>query len=214
MSIKYYIKKFAHNFVDNLKLVGEKLKKIKLKDSSENKDFQNFGRGIQNLNNSLMGNQIRNTQNIGFDESVSKFEQNLTGSTYNLSFDNEIPPLRGIDTGTDHITSRGVAKRRLKSRNSNLADYNNSEYVKIPRRRYVEEEVVYVKRRKKPRRVIIEEIDEDEIYSDDDLYEDRFESLSGVPKSGMNSFGSNLFEENVPKKKKRSFDMLHGFEEE
>lgn len=214
MSIKYYIKKFAHNFIDNLKLVGEKLKKVKLKESSENNELKNFGRGIQNLNDSLLGNQNNNFRRGGFEESASKFERNLTGSTYNINFDNEIPPLRGIDTGTEHITSRGVAKRRLKSRSSNISDYNDSDYIKIPRRRYVEEEVVYVKRRKKPRRVIIEEIEDDDVYSDDDLYEDKFDSLSGVPRSGLNSFGSNLFEDDTPKKKKKSFDMLHGFEEE
>lgn len=215
MSVTYYIKKFAHNFVDNLKLIGEKLKKVKLKEASENKDLQNFGRGIQNLNDSLLGNQNYRGGG-GFDENVSKFERNLTGSTYNINFDNETPPLRGIDTGTEHITSRGVAKRRLKPRN--LSDYSDSDYVKIPKRRYVEEEVIYVKRRKKPKRVIIEEIDDsyfdDGMCSEDDLYEDRFESISGIPQSGLNSFGSNLFEENAPKKKKKTFDMLHGFEEE
>lgn len=203
MGLTDSLKKFYHNFTDNIKLLFEKISEgfknanEKREHIVENKNFKQLSDGLQNLNTGLVGDSDKHTFDI---KNSQDFNRSLNGDAKFKDYSNDIPTIICPDISIGQPKKQLSRKKPVKYIEIN--DEDDDDYENI------EHDIVYIKRKKpqQKKRIYIEEEEIEEIYDDiDNAYDDSidFEAITG-----MQSQKSS----HKPKKHstQKQYDFLHG----
>ncbi len=194
------LKKFKNNFTGNIKYIAGKLsygmKKAEERRSkiASDQEFQNFSKGVQNLNKNLLGE----TESVLTKHNTPEKFNDALGTNVTLKqFDTDTPTIK--------IPKSGLEKNIYPKKKRYIIE--DDDFTED------EPEIIYIKRKKrKPikrpsKTIYIEEDDDIDIPKG---FTNSFETLSGV---SDNNDKYDLFEETDEKpkqRKKQTYDFLHG----